>query len=104
MLHRHLSKNNVRYLSPPTGGLAKFSSFTDWVVWGDMRDVSAEILFRSFSARDPFEQLWHGQGCPFFDVHLPTTASPTLQGALKDGVGEAVVACDMPEGCMQMDK
>ena len=24
---------------------------------------------------------------------LPTTASPTLQGALKDGLGEAVVAC-----------
>ena len=28
---------------------------------------------------------------------LPTTASPTLQGAPKDGFGEAVVACDMPE-------
>ena len=26
-------------------------------------------------------------------------ASPTLQGALKDGFGEAVVACDMPEPC-----
>ena len=25
--------------------------------------------------------------------------SPTLQGALKDGYGEAVVACDMPEPC-----
>ena len=30
---------------------------------------------------------------------LPTTASPTLQGALKNGFGEAVVACDMPEPC-----
>ena len=30
---------------------------------------------------------------------LPTTASPTLQGALKDGFGEAVVAYDMPESC-----
>ena len=30
---------------------------------------------------------------------LPTTASPTLQGALKDGLGEAVVACDMHELC-----
>ena len=30
---------------------------------------------------------------------LPTTALPTLQGALKDGFGEAVVACDMPEPC-----
>ena len=26
-------------------------------------------------------------------------ASPTLQGALKDGFGEVVVACDMPEPC-----
>ena len=28
---------------------------------------------------------------------LPTTASPTFRGALKDGFGEAVVVCDMPE-------
>ena len=26
-------------------------------------------------------------------------ASSILQGALKDGFGEAVVACDMPESC-----
>ena len=30
---------------------------------------------------------------------LPTTALPTLQGALRDGFGEAVVACDMLEAC-----
>ena len=30
---------------------------------------------------------------------LPTTASPTLKGALNDGSGEAVVACDTPEPC-----
>ena len=51
---------------------------------------------------DPCEQFWHGQACPLFDVvhpafRLPTTASPTLQDALKDDFGEAVVACDMPE-------
>ena len=50
------------------------------------------------------EQFWHGQGCLLFDVvhpalPLPTTASLTTQGALKDGFGEAVVACDMPELC-----
>ena len=28
---------------------------------------------------------------------LSTTSSPSLQCALKDGFGEAVVACDMPE-------
>ena len=55
-----------------------------------------------FSAGGPCEQFWLGQVCPLFDVvhpafPLPTTASPTLQGATKDGFGEAVVACDMPE-------
>ena len=30
---------------------------------------------------------------------LPTTVSPTLQGALKDGSRQTVVACDMPEPC-----
>ena len=50
------------------------------------------------------EQFWHGQRCPLFDVvhpafHLPTTASPTFHGALKDGVGEVVVECDMYEPC-----
>ena len=49
-------------------------------------------------------QLWHRQGCPLFDVvhpafPLPATASPIVQGALKDGFGEGVVACDMPELC-----
>ena len=71
---------------------------------GDMRDDSAEIIFWSFFAGGPFEQFWHGQECPFFDIihpafSPPITASPTFQGALKDGFGEAVVACDMPESC-----
>ena len=30
---------------------------------------------------------------------LPTTELPTLQGALRDGFGEAVVVCDKPEPC-----
>ena len=47
--------------------------------------------------------MWHGRGCPLFDVvhpafPLPTMASPTLQGVLKDDFGD-VVACDMPEPC-----
>ena len=64
---------------------------------------SAEILFQFFfSAGGTCKQFWYGQGCRHFDVFhaafpLPTTASPTLQGALKDGFVEAVVACDMPE-------
>ena len=63
-----------------------------------MMDDSAEILFQEACC----EQLWHWQGCPLFDVvylafPLPTMTLPTLEGALKDGFGEAVVACDMPE-------
>ena len=39
------------------------------------------------------EQFWHMQGSPVFDIFhptipLPTTASPTLQGDLKDGFGD----------------
>ena len=49
-------------------------------------------------------QFWHRHKCPLFDVvhpafPLPTTALPTLQRALRDGFGEAVVACDMPKSC-----
>ena len=52
-------------------------------------------MFVCFSAGGHWEQFWHGQECPLLDaVHpvspLPTTALPTLQGALKDGFGEAV--------------
>ena len=57
-----------------------------------------------FSAGGPCEQFWHGQGCSLFGVVHPafpllTTASPTLQGSLKDGFGQASVACDMPKPC-----
>ena len=66
---------------------------------GIMRNESAKILFKSFffpAAGGHCEQFWHGQGCwPF----LLSIQSPTLQGGPKDGFGEAVVACDMPEPC-----
>ena len=50
-----------------------------------------------FSAKGHCEQLWRKQWNPLFVVAnlafpLLTTVSPTLQGALKDGIGEAVVA------------
>ena len=83
----------------------QFSTLTDWLV-GEiiMTEDSAEILFQSFSAGGTCEHIWHGQECSFFDVVHPafplrTTAFPTLQGALKDGFGEAVVAFDMPVSC-----
>ena len=58
---------------------------------GDMTDDSADSL-QVISAGSHCEQVWHGQGCPLFDVvypafPLPTTASPILQGALKNGWG-----------------
>ena len=57
-----------------------------------------------FSAGGPCEHFRHVERCPLFDVvhsafPLPATVSSTLQGALKDGFGKAVVACDMPEPC-----
>ena len=72
---------------------------TDWVVGGgggDMTDDSCRDPLPVFSAGDPYQQFWHVQGCPYFDVvHLafllPTTVSSILQGAPKDGFGEAVV-------------
>ena len=55
------------------------------------------------------KQLWDGYGRPFFDIvqvafSLLTTTSTILQGALKDGLGDAVVARNMPEPCEFQDK
>ena len=104
-------------LSPPLKKIKRVSSvqFSPWPIgssegsgtWGTIqqRSTSSPFIF-FFFAGGPCEQFWHGQGCPLFDVRvvhsafpLPTTASPTLQGALQDGFGEALLACDMPEPC-----
>ena len=86
-----------------TGGRSSFQSPDRLGRRGDMGDDSANLLL-VLSAVGSCEQFWHGQGCPLFDVvhsafPLPTTASPTLQCALKDGFGEAVMAPDMSESC-----
>ena len=86
------------------GSSVQFSPLTYWVV-GGVRGHDGRFSrypLPVFSAGGPFEQFWHGQGCPLFDVvHLrfllPTTALPALQTAPRDGFGEAVVACDIPE-------
>ena len=74
--------------------------------WPIRSSVGHERRFKSCfpPAEGSLEQFWHGQGCPLFDVvhpefSLPTKASATLQGALQDVFGEAVVACDMPQPC-----
>ena len=71
---------------------------------GGLRDDFSRDPLPVSSAGGHCEQFWLRQECPLFDVvHpaflQPTTASPTLQGVLKDGFGEAVVACDVPDPC-----
>ena len=63
---------------------------------GDMKDDSAEIFLQSFLQKALVSCSGMGKGCTLFDVvhpalfPLPTTASPTLRDAPKDGVGQAV--------------
>ena len=69
-----------------------------------MTDDSAEIPFPSFLWEAVVSSSGTGKDVHSFDVvHpaflLPTAASPVLQGALKDGFGEAVVANEMLEQC-----
>ena len=69
-----------------------------------MTDHSAEILFQCFLQETIVSSSGMGQRCALLDVvhpafPLPTKASPTFHGALKDDSGKAVVACDMPEPC-----
>ena len=56
---------------------------------GDTRDYSAETLFQSFLQKTIVSSLAMGR-----DVHSLVLS---IQGALKDGFGEAVAACDMHE-------
>ena len=73
---------------------------TKWGGGGGQR-FSRDCL-PDFHAEGHCEQFWHEHGCPLFDgfhpaFPLPTTASPTLQDSLKDGLREGVVAFDMPK-------
>ena len=86
----------------------QFSLLIDCVIRGRERGHDGRFrrdpLLVFFSAGGRGEQFWHGQGCPLFDiVHpafpLPTIASPTLQGTLKDDSREVAVTCDMLERC-----
>ena len=84
--------------------LVQFSLLTDsifWRTWGTNQ--------QRFSSSFYLQEAIVSTSCMGRDVHsltlvhlsfpLQTASSPTLQGALKDGLGEAVVVCEMPEPC-----
>ena len=84
----------------------QFSPLADWVVGGREGRFSRDPVPIFFCMRPSgavpawAEEMMDGQMIvvnPSF--LLPTTASPTLQGALKDGFGEAVVANDVLKPC-----
>ena len=81
----------------------QFSPLTNWVDGSHDRQFLRDLL-PVLSAESPCKQFWHGQEYPLFDVvhqalPLPNRVSSTLQGALTGGLGEAVMACDMPKPC-----
>ena len=75
------------------------SLVTDWVVEGPNERFSRDPfpVFFFFFAEGHCEQFWHMQCCPFFHIHpafpLPTTESPTLQAAQKNGFREVMLVC-----------
>ena len=82
----------------------QFSPFSNWVVGGTWETIQQRSSSGLFCRRPLWAALaWAGMSTLFDVVYpafpLPTTMSPTLQVTLKDGFGEAVLACDMPELC-----
>ena len=92
--------DNTRYLGQILS--VQFSLLTNWVV-GDMRTIQQRSSSSLFGRRPLWAVLaWTGMSTLWFcssGIFSADAASPTLQGALKDGFGEAVGACDMPEPC-----
>ena len=72
---------------------------------GDTREDSAEILFQSYLREAIVSSPGKGRGVPLLDFVrseflLPATASPTLQGALKECFEQPVVA--LPVLCVYL--
>ena len=64
-----------------TDGICSGISLVSWLIGSSGGQFSRD-LFLVFCARGPCEQIWHGQGCPLFDVvhsalPLPAMMSPT---------------------------
>ena len=71
---------------------------------GRTRGRISRAPLQAFFAEGHCEQFWHWQECLLFDVFrlaflLPTSASPALQGAVKNGFGKAVMVRGVPEPC-----
>ena len=64
-----------------------------------MRNDLAEILFQSVLQEALVSSSGVGRDVVHLAFPLLTAASLTLQGALGNGYGQAVVVCDMPEQC-----
>ena len=69
-----------------------------------MTDDFADILYHRFLQKATVSSSGMSRDAHGLDVvhqafPLPITVSPILQDTLKDGFGEAVEACDMPEAC-----
>ena len=75
-----------------------------WWVGGWTRGTIQQRSSSLFYRRPLWADIGHGWGCLLFAVihlpfPLPSTLSPTLQGALKDGFGADVVVRVMPASC-----
>ena len=72
------------------------SPVNDCVVGGPNERFSRDP-FSVFFAEGHCEQFWHMQCYPFFHIYptfpLPTTESPTLQAAQKNGFREVMPVC-----------
>ena len=66
-----------------------------------MRNDSAEIFFQSFLQEALVSSSGMGRDvhCLMLSIHHFLCRPRRCHGVLKDGFGEAVVACDMPKSC-----
>ena len=97
-LTRMLHLSHRYWFSSVQFSSVQFSHSTDWVVGGGRgctENDSVQIFFQSFLqvivSCSGLDRVVHSLTLSIHASPLPTAASPTLQGALKDGFGEAPV-------------
>ena len=80
----------------------QLSPLSDWVVGGTRGTIQKEILFESFLREALVSSSDMGRDARSSMLSIQQficRPRPALQGFLKDGFGEAVVECDVPEPC-----